>query len=82
MPSLSPAKSVPTYIEDGARIAAILLVWGIIAAFFIYGVGEIGRPSSFLGGIGLHFGAILALAGVLNAVLYICYRAIDYWNQF
>ena len=80
--SIPPSNGISTYIEDGARIAAILFVWGVLAAFFVYGLGEIGYPGSFMSQIGAQIGGILALAGVLNAVLYIFYRTIDYWHQF
>ena len=80
--TIPAANGISTYIEEGARIAAILLVWGVLAAFFVYGVGEIGYPGSFLSTIGTHIGGVLALTGVLNAVLYLLYRAIDYWQYF
>jgi hypothetical protein len=35
MSSIPESKSVTDYVADGARIAAILLIWGVIAAFFI-----------------------------------------------
>ncbi|MFP4530726.1 MAG: hypothetical protein ACLFNC_05480 [Halodesulfurarchaeum sp.] len=81
-PPLPAANGVTTYIEDGARIAAILLVWGVIAAFFTYGVGNIGYPGGLFTRLGTSIGATLAVAGLLNAVLYVVYRAIDYWHQF
>jgi hypothetical protein len=81
LPSIPAPHSVPDYVADGARIAAILLVWGIIAAFFTYGVSEIGGTGSLFETIGPQIGAALALTGVLNAVLYLLYRAIDYWHQ-
>jgi len=69
----SPA-SVETYVEDGARIAAILLVWGVVAAFFMYGLTEFGVFSRAFAGLG----RVFVYAGVLNAVLYVLYRALDY----
>ncbi|MXR22118.1 hypothetical protein [Halobacterium bonnevillei] len=69
--------SVSTYVEDGARIAAILVVWGILAAFFAYGVADVGLPFS---GLIAQLGSLFALAGVLNAVLYLAYRTVDYWH--
>jgi len=67
--------SVETYVEDGARIAAILLVWGVVSAFFLYGVTELGLPfERVLAGAG----RALRYAGALNAVLYVLYRALDY----
>ncbi len=81
-PPLPDANGIRNYIEDGARIAAILLVWGVIAAFFTYGIGDLGHPSGILASIGRHIGAVLAAVGVLNAILYVLYRSIDYWHQF
>ena len=66
--------SVETYVEDGARIAAILLVWGVLAAFFLYGLSEIGVFSRAFAGLG----QVFLYAGGLNAVLYVLYRALDY----
>jgi hypothetical protein len=73
-PPVPPAQSVSTYVEEGARIAAILLVWGIIAAFFAFGLTEIG----VFGSLFWHLGSLFALAGLFNAVLYLCYRTVDY----
>lgn len=81
LPSIPTAHSISDYIADGARIAAILFIWGVLAAFFTYGVGSIGPRGSIFGTIGQQIGAVLALTGVLNAVLYLLYRAIDYWHQ-
>jgi len=67
-------KSVGTYVGDGARIAAILLVWGVVAAFFLYGLTQIGVFGRAFAGLGRLF----AYAGGLNAVLYVLYRALDY----
>jgi hypothetical protein len=78
---LPPAHSVSDYVADGARIAAILLVWGIIAAFFTYGVTEIGLPGGYFETLGPQIGALVALTGLLNALLYLLYRSIDYWHQ-
>ncbi|MFW5937433.1 MAG: hypothetical protein ACOCSN_00690 [Halanaeroarchaeum sp.] len=81
LPSIPSARSVPAYVEDGARIAAILLVWGVIAAVFLYGVGNVGtRGQTIVGSVGRHLGVLFAVAEVLNAVLYVVYRGIDYWQ--
>lgn len=78
MPSPRKPQSIPTYIEDGARIAAILLVWGVIAAFFVYGLTEL--TSSFER-VFTGLAGMFALAGVLNAILYVLYRTVDYWHE-
>ncbi|MFT4946529.1 MAG: hypothetical protein ACI8TL_000765 [Natronomonas sp.] len=74
--------SVSAYVADGARIGAILLVWSVIAAFFTYGVSEIGGTGSLFAVVGPQIGALVALTGVLNALLFVLYRSIDYWHQY
>jgi len=74
---LPPAQSVSTYVEEGARIAAILLVWGIIALFFAFGLTEVG----VFGRVFWVLGGVFALTGLLNAVLYLLYRTVDYWHS-
>lgn len=75
-------RSVTDYVADGARIAAILLIWGVIAAFFTYGMSEIGGTGSLFETLGPQIGGIIALTGVFNVLLYVLYRAIDYWQQY
>ena len=75
-PSLPPALSVSTYVEEGARIAAILSVWAIISVFFTFALTEIGVFARVF----QLFGGVFALAGVLNAVVYVLYRTVDYWH--
>jgi hypothetical protein len=81
VPAIPTAHSIPTYIEDGARIAAILLVWGVMAAFFTFGVSDIGGTGGLFERYAPQVGTVLALTGILNAVLYVVYRAIDYWHH-
>jgi hypothetical protein len=76
-PSIPDPRPVSTYIEDGARIAAILLVWGILAAVFRHVIGELGIP---IEGVWLQLGTLFWYAGILNAVLYVLYRTVDYWT--
>ncbi|WP_232702742.1 hypothetical protein [Halobacterium wangiae] len=76
-PSTPDPEPVSAYVADGARIAAILLVWGTIAAVFTYGVADVGLPfERAIAGLG----PLFALTGVLNAVLYVLYRTVDYWH--
>lgn len=81
LPSIPATHSISEYLEDGARIAAILFIWSVIAAFFTFGVSEIGGPGSLFETLGPQIGAILAITGLLNAILFILYRSIDYWHQ-
>lgn len=74
---IPPAKSVPTYVADGARIASILVAWGFLAWVASDVVPELGLP---VGSLGADLGALFALTGVLNALLYLLYRATDYWH--
>ena len=71
-------QSVADYVADGVRIAAILLIWGVLATFFTYGVTEI--TSSFER-VFTQLGGLLAIVGFLNALLYILYRTVDYWHE-
>ncbi len=82
LPSIPEPGPVSSYISDGVRIVAILLVWGVIAAFFTYVVSDIGSTGGLLESLGPQIGEVIALAGLLNTLLYILYRAIDYWHQF
>lgn len=81
-PSIPSTHSIAVYVADGARIAAILLIWSVIAAFFTYGVSEIGGTGSLFETLGPQIGALVALTGLLNAVLFLLYRTIDYWHQY
>jgi hypothetical protein len=81
MGSIPDPQSVTDYVEDGARIAAILLIWGVIAAFFTYGISDIGGPGSLFETLGPQIGGVLGLAGIFNVFLYVFYRAIDYWHH-
>ncbi|WP_338738391.1 hypothetical protein [Haloplanus salilacus] len=78
MASIPEPQSVTDYVADGARIAAILLIWGVLAAFFSYGVTEL--TTSFER-VFTQLGGLLAIVGFLNALLYILYRTVDYWYE-
>ncbi|WP_336037939.1 hypothetical protein [Halobacterium yunchengense] len=77
-PSTPPAAPLAEYVEDGARIAGILLVWGVLSGLFTHGVADLGLPfGAFWAGLGTLFAA----TGVLNAVLYVLYRTVDHYRQ-
>ena len=78
MVSIPEPQSVTDYVADGARIAAILLIWSVIAGFFVYGVTELGLPFER---VWPQLGGLFALTGFLNALLYILYRTVDYWHE-
>lgn len=82
MPSIQEPKEVTTYIEDGARIAGILLIWGVLAAAATYGLSDFGGPRNPLETFGPQLGGVLLLTGAFNALLYVLYRSIEYWHQF
>jgi hypothetical protein len=72
--------SIGTYVEEGASIAAILFVWAVLAAVAVLLLGNVGGPGSLFAVVGTWLGYVLGLAGFLNAVLYVVFRAIDYWQ--
>ncbi|WP_136688703.1 hypothetical protein [Halorhabdus amylolytica] len=79
-PTAGDAGPITDYIEEGARIASILLVWGIIAVavgWLFDDVIAASRPGAF----GLSVGSIFWLTGVLNAVLYVCFRTVDHYRR-
>lgn len=78
VPSIPDPLSVPDYVADGARIAAILLIWSVIAAFFTHGVTELGLPFER---VWPQLGGLFAVTGLLNALLYLLYRTVDYWHE-
>jgi hypothetical protein len=43
-------------------------------------LGNVGGPGSLFAVVGTWLGYVLGLAGFLNAVLYVVFRAIDYWQ--
>lgn len=69
-------------IEGGIHIAGILLIWGIPAIAFNYGISFNGSSFAFrlVPSIPL-LGILFAVTGVLNAILYISYKVIDYWHE-
>ncbi len=79
--SLEPVpRPVSVYLNEGLRIAAILLAWAVVAAVFTFGVSQIGTTGSLFASVGPGLGLLFAVTGVLNAVLYVSLRSIDYWQ--
>lgn len=78
MSSVSDPQSVTAYVKDGANIAAILLTWGAFAAVFRYGIGDLSLP---FGRIWVQMANLFVVTGLLNAVLYLLYRTVDYWHD-
>jgi hypothetical protein len=81
MPSIDPPKPVAEYVEEGAYIAAILLVWGVLAAVATHGLGDIGGPGSLFETLGPQLGTVLVATGFLNGLLYVLFRTVDYWQR-
>lgn len=73
-PSVPTVEELTWYLEDGTRIAGILLVWGLFALV----VGELIAMMSFT--IGAQVRTLLLVAGTLNGLLYAGYRVVDYWH--
>lgn len=78
MSSIPESQPVTDYVADGARIAAILLIWGVIAAVFTYGPTWLGLAFETAW---IQLGSLFALTGILNAILYILYRTVNYWHE-
>jgi hypothetical protein len=78
VPPIPESQSVADYVADGARIATILLIWGLIAAFFSHGLTEF--TNSFERVL-TQLGRLFAIVGILNAILFIFYRTADHWHD-
>lgn len=78
VPTLPTPNDIQTYLDDGARIAVILLIWGVLGTFVQFGLTELGIFERTL----WQLGDLLLLAGALNAILFVLYRVVDYHNQY
>ncbi|WP_135663658.1 hypothetical protein [Halorhabdus rudnickae] len=79
-PTAGDASPLTDYVAEGARIAAILLIWGIIAVAVSWVFDDViaaSRPGIF----GVNVGAIFWLTGVLNGLLYVCFRTVDHYRR-
>ncbi|SFS65800.1 hypothetical protein [Halostagnicola kamekurae] len=81
-PAISGKHPVWRYVVDGISIAAILLTWVVIGIAFEYGVSSIGGTGGLFETSGPQLGAVVALTGLLNALLFSLYRAISYWHNY
>lgn len=79
-PDLPPAHGLATYVADGARIAGILVIWGVFALVGTAVFGNLGSTGGLLGRLAAGVGGLFLLAGLLNALLFVVYRGIDYWR--
>lgn len=76
--AIPPAHDVRTYVADGVRITAILGIWGVVAAFSTFALGNVGSTGGLLHELGPQLGGLFLVVGLLNALLYLVYRGIDY----
>lgn len=66
-------------LEEGTRIIAILLFWGLLAALARYGIGNIGfaRPGQLFFEIGRNLAILFVIAGVASVLLFVIARGIQ-----
>lgn len=79
-PAAGSTTAITDYIEEGAHIAAILFVWGIIAVAVTWlfdDVVSVSGPGAFGAGLG----GVFWLTGVLNAVPFVAFRTVDHYRR-
>lgn len=66
-------------LEEGGRIIAILLFWGLLAALARYGVGNIGfaRPGQLFFEIGRNLAILFVITGIASVLLFVIARGIQ-----
>lgn len=66
-------------IEEGGRIIAILLFWGLLAALARYGVGNIGiaRPGQVFYELGRNLAILFVTTGMASVLLFGIARGIQ-----
>lgn len=77
--STSDMLSLADYLSEGLRIAAILLIWSLVGTVVSLALSNFGYPGGIGGAAGAWIGTALVVAGVINALLYVVFRSIDYW---
>lgn len=66
-------------LEEGGRIIAILLFWGLFAALARYGIGNIGfaRPGQLFFEIGRNLAILFVITGIASVLLFVIARGIQ-----
>ncbi|MDZ7701471.1 MAG: hypothetical protein U5J98_05045 [Halobacteriales archaeon] len=66
-------------LEEGGRIIAILVFWGLLAALARYGVGNIGlaRPGHLFFELGRNLAIIFVVTGLASVLLFVIARGIQ-----
>lgn len=66
-------------LEEGVRIIAILLFWGLLAALARYGIGNIGfaGPGQLFFEIGRNLAILFVITGIASALLFVIARGIQ-----
>lgn len=66
-------------LEEGPRILAVLLFWGLLAALARYGVGNIGfaRPGQPFFEIGRNLAVLFVITGIASVLLFVIARGIQ-----
>lgn len=73
------AVSARDVIEEGAALVAILLFWGLLAAFARYGLGNLGfaRPGQLFFELGRNLAILFAATGMASVLLFVVARGIQ-----
>lgn len=66
-------------LEEGIRIIAILLFWGLLAALARYGLGNIGfaRPGQPFFEAGRNLAILFVITGIASVLLFVIARGIQ-----
>jgi hypothetical protein len=75
-----PAHGLTTYVADGARIAGILAIWGVFALVGTAIFGNLGSTGGLFERLAAGVGGLFLLVALLNALLFVVYRGVDYWR--
>lgn len=70
-------------LEEGGRIIAILLFWGVLAALARYGVGNIGfaRPGQLFFELGRNLAILFVITGIASVLLFVIARGIQHSGE-